>query len=73
MKWTKLDAHLDADEIKGLIASGEQPNEIAQMLKMRYPKDKSKWLLHSYLYQYRKDKHPKLAERRKVNKYVRRQ
>ncbi len=68
----KLDKHQDREEIDGLIRNGEQPNEISQMLKLRYPGDKKKWLLHSYLYQVRKTRYPELAKRKRMDKYERR-
>lgn len=68
----KLDKHPDAEEVDELIRNGEQPNEIAQMLKLRYPGDKKKWLLHSYLYQVRMVRYPELAKRKRMDKYSRR-
>lgn len=68
----KFDKHQDREEIDGLIRRGEQPNEIAQMLKLRYPGDKSKWLLHSYLYHLRMERYPELAKRKRMDKYERR-
>lgn len=71
-KFPKFYNHPDNEELVELMESGEQPNEIALMLKMRYPGDKSKCMTHSYLYQVRKDRYPVLAARKRMDKYNRR-
>jgi len=68
--YPKLDKHPDSDEVKNLIANGESPNEIAKMLTRRYPEDSRLWISHSYMYLYRKDKHPELAGAKRRGQYA---
>jgi len=58
---TKIERHPDYEEVVNRLVDGESPQHIAQMLRDRYPKDKSKWLSHPYLYTWRKKHHPEVV------------
>lgn len=62
---TKLELHPDYEEIKQLIADDVDCHKISKVLRERYPTDKSKWLIHSYLYIQRAKLFPHLAEKHK--------
>lgn len=61
----KVETHPDYEELVQLIKDGVAPVKISEMLAERYPEDKSKWIKYQYLYRYRREKYPELAEMKK--------